>query len=93
MSRNKQKRIVNRVELKVLIVRYYGTNKAFCAAFHINYETFKGYMAGVESMPKLNAKIIQIMESYKIDPYTPDEYPMIEPAVMVKIMGNMDKNK
>lgn len=74
MSRQKQNPVVNRTELKVLIVRFYGNQKLFCNHYRINYSTFRSYMKGVETMPQLNERIIRIMRGHGIDPFQDDNY-------------------
>ncbi|MBN1185780.1 MAG: hypothetical protein JXB49_26090 [Bacteroidales bacterium] len=88
MSRTKDITPVNVTELRVLIVRHYDSQKAFCDEYKINYETFKTYLKRPETMPRLNDKIIKIMLAYKMDPFKPEDYPEIDPIQKVKIANN-----
>ena len=82
---------VNRVELKVMIVREFGRLKNFCNQYDINYQTFLEYMRGREDLPKLNRKIVGIMLENGYDPYKETEKPTISKARLEEIHQLINK--
>ena len=73
MSRVLNKQIINKIELQVLIVRNYQNQKDFCKSQDppINYGSFRTFMAGNDSLTKLNKRLSEIMTSHNYDPYFP----------------------
>jgi len=64
-------KVVNRTELRVMILRNFGTIKEFTVRHNINYDTFTHYLSGAEHLKKLNCLIVQIMVNEGYDPYAP----------------------
>ena len=81
MSRKEKKQIVNRVELEVLIKRYYNTQKQFSEEFGLNYNTLRTFLQDNNQMPKFNEKMEMIMQKHGVDPYA--ETPELPKAVAV----------
>jgi len=67
----KIKKEVNRTELRVMILRNFGTIKNFTEYYSINYDTFHHYLSGADHLNRLNNKIIEIMVNSGYDPYAP----------------------
>lgn len=81
MSRNEKPQSVNRMELEVLIKRYYGTQKQFSREFGLKYYTLRNYLCGNDQMPNFNDKMAMIMRKHGVDPYA--ETPKLPEAVAV----------
>ena len=75
---NRKNMVVNRTELKVMILRLWGTQKEFCSNYNINYKTFRHYLKGSETFTKLNRKIVGVMVENGYNPYKPFLAPLFK---------------
>ena len=57
----------NYTELRVFILRFYGTQKAFCKANNINRQTLNTWFKGNVYFPNVEAKMIADMKAKNYD--------------------------
>ncbi len=65
MSSKNKHTTLDRLQVKAFIARHYGVQKKFCKAVHINYESFKIWIVGVDTMPAIDAKVRKAMKRHK----------------------------
>jgi predicted transcriptional regulator len=80
---------INRMELKVLILRKYGNQKEFAKQHRINHSTLRCWLAG-RKMRHLERKLIKIMNSHGLNAdgsQRINNKPMLQPGIRMDVIN------
>ncbi len=75
MSRTIENGTLSRKVVKAFVTLYFGDYKTFCERYNIRQTSFNTWMQGVETMPKINKKVVKAMNEYQYPiqhAYNPD---------------------
>ena len=87
MSNKKKKPTINRTEVKVMILRKYGTITVFTSKHGINYDSFRHFLAGREDLTRINRKVVKIMVRYGYNPYAEPPEPQLTPVEKQQLLA------
>ncbi len=86
MSRKEKLDPVNRITVRALINSKEITIKEFCETHQLNYDSFRRWLSGDNTLTNINKKIYQILIDNNIHPFT-DPLPTISPEIKLQLAG------